>query len=64
MLVLVNGQLVHLKKRDNIRRLKEVGFKGMDALVRERASLGETFELVAAMYYEAVKLYCLNQKDS
>lgn len=63
MLVLVNGQVVHLRKRDNIRKLKEVGFKGVDALARERASLGETFDLVAAKYYEAVKKFCLNQKD-
>ena len=41
MLVLVNGQVVHLRKRDNIRKLRDVAFKGIGALVRERNSLGE-----------------------
>ena len=41
MLVLVNGQVVHLRKRDNIRKLRNVAFKGIGALARERNSLGE-----------------------
>ena len=60
MLVLVNGQVVHLRKRDNIRRLRDVAFKGIGALVRERKSLGENFDLFAVKYYETAKLYCLN----
>ena len=63
MLVLVNGQVVHLRKRDNIRRLKDVAFMGIDTLVRERGSLGESFDLFAVKYYEAAKIYCLNQSD-
>ena len=63
MLALVHGNVTHLKKRDNMRKMRAFAFKGVDALVRERESLGEAFEHVAVKYFDIAKGYCLNKEE-
>ena len=46
-----------------MRKMRVFAFKGVDALVRERDSLGEAFEHVAAKYFDIAKGYCLNEAE-
>ena len=43
--------------------MRVFAFKGVDALVRERDSLGEAFEHVAVKYFDIAKRYCLNEAE-
>ena len=59
MLVIVNCQVIHLKRRDNMRLLRQFACKGIDSLVRERDSLGKSFEHTVVKYFDIAKEYCL-----
>ena len=63
LLALIHGNVTHLKKRDNMRKMRVFAFKGVDTLVRERDSLGEEFEQMAVKYFDIAKGYCLNETE-
>ena len=46
-----------------MRLMQAFAFKGVNALVRERNSLGDSFEHVAVKYFDIGKPYCLKKSD-
>ena len=60
MLVLVNGSITGVKRRSNTRLMHQFSLKGIQALKRERNSLGKDFENVAVKYYDIAKCFNLN----
>ena len=46
-----------------MRLMRQFAFKGVDALVRERNSLGESFEHVAVKYFDIGRRYCLHKGE-
>jgi hypothetical protein len=63
LLVLVNGNVAHLKTRDNIRALFVFAVSGVEILARERNSIGGDFDQMAVKYFDIAKRYCLNGND-
>ena len=64
-LVLAQGNVAHLKRRNNVRLLRQFAIRGIDTLIDERDSINdqETFDMVCAKYYEYSYRYCLNTQD-
>lgn len=64
-LVLAHGNMAHLKKRDNVRLMRQVAVKGVQTILDEKRAINDenTFEMVCAKYYEYSIRYCLNQQD-
>lgn len=62
MLILVNGNMTHLKKRENTRLLFQFAIAGIPALKKERESLGNGFDVVAAHYYDVASRFVLNDE--
>ena len=64
-LVLAQGNVAHLKRRNNVRLLRQFAIRGIDTLKEERDTINdpETFEMVCAKYYEYSYRYCLNAQD-
>lgn len=60
MLILVNGNLTHLKKKENTRLLFQFALAGVPALKKERESLGSEFDVIAAHYYDVASRFVLN----
>lgn len=58
--VLIHGKGPYLKKRSNMRLMMEFGLKGLNALVRERNSMGKDFETFVVHYYQLLTKYCHN----
>ena len=44
LLALTNGNVAHLKRRDNMRLMFEFSIRGVEALKRERDSLGSDYD--------------------
>ena len=44
LLALTNGNIAHLKRRDNMRLMFEFSIRGVEALKRERNSLGTNYD--------------------
>lgn len=63
IMMLINGKLWCHKRRDNLRMMKDFAVRAIECLVRERASLGDQFELYCVQYYDLSKLYCIKQED-
>lgn len=65
LLVLAHGNMAHLKKRTNIRIMRQFAVKGIAALEEERHSLGDesVFEQLCVKYYDYALKYCLNKED-
>ncbi len=59
---MAHGNVTHLKKRNNVRLLRQFAVKGIDTLADERGSINDdsTFEMVCAKYYEYAYRFCLN----
>lgn len=64
-LVLAHGNVAHLKRRNNVRLLRQFAVKGVDTLKDERKAINDdsSFELVCAKYYEYSYRFCLNAQD-
>jgi hypothetical protein len=64
-LVLAHGNMAHLKKRSNVRLMRQFAIKGVDILKEEKDSINDpaTFDMVCAKYYEYSVRYCLNKQD-
>lgn len=64
-LVLAQGNMAHLKRRSNIRLMRQFAVKGVATLKDEEASIDnkETFDLLCVKYYEYAGKYCLNLPD-
>ena len=62
-LVLAHGNMAHLKRRQNMRLMRQFAVKSVQALKDEKTHLGsqDTFELMCAKYYEYASKYCLNK---
>ena len=65
VLVLAQGNVAHLKRRNNVRLLRQFAIRGIDTLKDERDSINDkdTFDMVCAKYYEYSYRYCLNAQD-
>ncbi len=63
MLVLVHGNLAHIKRNANMRLMGQFAFRGVQALDRERESIGDNFEQVCVKYFEIARRYCLNNAE-
>lgn len=63
MLVMVNGNVTHLKRRDTTRLMLEFALKGIQVLKREKASIGSDFDKLAAQYFDLASRFCLNAKN-
>lgn len=64
-LVLAHGNMAHLKKRTNIRYMRQFAVKGIKTLKEEKNSIGDegTFDMLCSKYYEYSVRYCLNKQD-
>ena len=62
MLVMVNGNITHLKRRETTRLMLEFALKSVDVLQRERVSIGKDFEQMASQYFDLASRFCLNGK--
>lgn len=61
-LVLAHGNVAHLKRRNNVRLLRQFAVKGIETLKDEKKTINDdkSFELVCAKYYEYSYRFCLN----
>ena len=57
---LIHGKGPYLKKRSNMRLMMEFGLKGLEALIRERESMGKDFDTFVVHYYQLLTKYCPN----
>lgn len=64
-LVLAHGNMAHLKKRSNVRYMRQFAIKGIDTLNEEKDSINDerTFNVLCVKYYEYSVRYCLNKQD-
>lgn len=65
-LVLAHGNMAHLKRRSNVRLMRQFAVKGVETLAAEREAVDtapEAFENLCAKYYEYSVRYCLNSQD-
>lgn len=64
-LVLAHGNMAHLKRRANVRLMRQFAVRGIDTLKEEKEAINDdsAFEMVCAKYYEYSVRYCLNQQD-
>lgn len=60
-LVLVQGHIIHLKRKHLIRLMFDFALRGVHALERERSSVGSTFDRACINYFYIAKFFCLNQ---
>ena len=60
ILALHSGNITKLKLRHNMRLMNTFAVKGVEALARERQSLGDSFEHMTVRYYDISSRYCLN----
>ena len=60
--VISSGNYAHIKKRENIRLLRDFALKGVMLLRDEKEAVQETetFELLMVKYYEYSLKFCLN----
>ena len=63
MLVLVHGNLAHVKRNSNMRLMAQFAFRGVQALDRERESIGDNYDQVCVKYFEIARRYCLNNVE-
>ena len=63
LLALVNGNVAHLKRRENMRLMNEFALKVVQAIKREKSSVGENLDQICAKYFDIAKRYCLNSAD-
>lgn len=63
LLALVNGNVAHLKRRDNIRLMHEFALRGVQAIKREQNSMGANFDQICVKYFDIAQRYCLNSED-
>ena len=61
-LVLAHGNVAHLKRRNNVRLLRQFAVKGIETLKDERKTINEesAFDMVCTKYYEYSYRFCLN----
>ena len=52
LLALVNGNVAHLKRRDNIRLMHKFALRGVQAIKREQNSLGANFDQICVKYFD------------
>ena len=64
-MVLAHGNVAHLKRRNNVRLLRQFAVKGIETLKEERKSINDeqSFEMVCAKYYEYSYRFCLNTEQ-
>ncbi len=56
-LALIHGNVACLKKRSNMRIMHQFSLNGIEALSRERESVGKTFNEVAVKYFDIASRY-------
>lgn len=61
-LVLAHGNVAHLKRRNNVRLLRQFAVKGVETLKDEKKAINDdqAFDMVCAKYYEYSYRFCLN----
>jgi len=61
-MVLAHGNMAHLKKRSNVRLMRQFAVKGVEWLLHEKDSINspQAFDNLCAKYYEYSVRYCLN----
>lgn len=64
-LVLAHGNVAHLKRRNNVRLLRQFAVKGVETLKDEKKAINDdqAFDMVCAKYYEYSYRFCLNAQD-
>ena len=65
-LVLAHGNMAHLKRRSNVRLMRQFAVKGVETLAAEKEAVDtapEAFDNLCAKYYEYSVRYCLNSQD-
>lgn len=58
MVVLLNGNVTHLKRHAQIRIMYEFVVKGVSAIGREQVFLGEDLEITCWQYWQMGRRYC------
>jgi hypothetical protein len=59
-LVLVQGNIIHLKRKNLIRKMFDFALRGVQALEREKSSVGSNFDRACINYFYIAKGFCLN----